>query len=112
MISRLTARSLHLLALRISTYLSIKPDAVLKHWACAKIARSKAAAGTDAETGDDELCRAIIEKFKSVGGAGVSFADIAKRSWEVGRPGLATKVGYIVFSSRVMTLTSSLAVRF
>ena len=97
LISRLTARSLHLLALRISTYLSLKPDPVLKHWACAKIAKSKG--GGDAGAGDvadDELCKVITEKFRSVGGGKVSYADIAKRSWEVGRPGLATKVSCIV----------------
>lgn len=43
---------------------------------------------------DEELCRMITEKFRSVGGGNVSFADIAKRSWEVGRPGLATKVSF------------------
>lgn len=68
---------------------------MLKHWACAKIARSKSlSASGDSDFGDDELCRIITEKFKSVGGAHVSFADIAKRSWEVGRPVLATKVGF------------------
>ncbi|KAI5121711.1 hypothetical protein M0805_002104 [Coniferiporia weirii] len=93
LITRLTSRSLHLLALRMSTYLILKPDNVLKHWACAKIARAKSSASAgDADAGDDELCRVITEKFKSVGGARVSYADIAKRSWEVGRPGLATKL--------------------
>lgn len=93
LISRLTSRALHLLALRMSTYLSLPPDAVLKHWACAKITRAKAAGGeTDLDGSDDALCRAITEKFKSAGGARVRYADIAKRSWEVGRPGLATKL--------------------
>lgn len=48
------------------------------------------------EGSDDELCRVITEKFKSISGASaVSYADIAKRSWEVGRPGLATKVSFL-----------------
>ena len=69
---------------------------MLKHWACAKIAKSKpSASGTTDEAGDDELCRIITEKFSGVGGAGVSYAEIAKRSWEVGRPGLATKVSVV-----------------
>jgi vacuolar protein sorting-associated protein 16 len=96
LVNRLTARNLHLLALRISTYLSLKPDPVLKHWACAKIAHSKpvaTAAGQDvAIDGDDDVCRSIVDKFSTLGGASVSYADIAKRAWEVGRLGLATKV--------------------
>lgn len=94
--NRLTSRDLHLLALRISTYLSLKPDAVLKHWACVKITRSKPSAtgaGRDAELqGDDEVCQSIVEKFSKLGGASVSYADIAKKAWEVGRLDLATKV--------------------
>jgi len=87
---------MHLLALRISGFLNLKPDAVLKHWACAKIMRSRPTAtgtGKDAELGgDDEVCRLIVEKFGEVGGVDVSYADIAKKAWEVGRGGLATKV--------------------
>jgi hypothetical protein len=96
LISRLTSRNMHLLALRISTYLSLKPDAVLKHWASAKILRSRPTAtgtGADADVGgDDEVCKLIVDKFKELGGADVSYAEIAKRAWEAGRIGLATKV--------------------
>ena len=91
LIGRLTSRNMHLLALRISNFLGLKPDAVLKHWACAKIMKSRAAAGADA-SGDDEVCKAIVEKFDSLGGADVSYAEIAKKAWEVGRPGLATRL--------------------
>ena len=87
---------MHLLALRMSSFLGLKPDAVLKHWACAKILRSKpttTGTGKDAElTADDEVCRTIVEKFEALGGTDVSYADIAKKAWEVGRGGLATKV--------------------
>lgn len=87
---------MHLLALRISGFLSLKPDAVLKHWASAKILRSKpttTGSGKDAELdGDEEVCKLIVQKFELLGGADVSYADIAKRAWEVGRSGLATKV--------------------
>lgn len=87
---------MHLLALRISSFLSLKPDAVLKHWACAKIMRSRpttSGTGKDAElSGDEEVCKAIVEKFEQLGGAEVSYAEIAKKAWEVGRGGLATKV--------------------
>ncbi|KIK56666.1 hypothetical protein GYMLUDRAFT_230051 [Collybiopsis luxurians FD-317 M1] len=96
LISRLTSRNMHLLALRISTFLSLKPDVVLKHWASAKILRSRPTAsgtGKGAEPdGDDEVCRLIVDKFKELGGVDVSYAEIAKRAWEVGRTGLATKL--------------------
>lgn len=73
----------------------MKPDAVLKHWACAKIARSKlTVAGSSASTGneDNHICKIIVEKFESLGKGEISYADIAKRAWEAGRAGLATMV--------------------
>ncbi|KAF7426120.1 hypothetical protein PC9H_008486 [Pleurotus ostreatus] len=96
LVARLTARNLHLLAHRISTYLSLKPDAVLKHWASAKVLHSRpsgsgTATVTDASA-DDEVCQLIVDKFRKLGGPEVSFADIAKRAWEAGRTGLATKL--------------------
>ena len=42
--------------------------------------------------GDDEVCQSIVEKFSKLGGGSVSYADIAKKAWEVGRLDLATKV--------------------
>ncbi|KAG6816140.1 hypothetical protein H0H87_008375 [Tephrocybe sp. NHM501043] len=96
LVKRLTSRNLHLLALRISSFLSLKPDPVLKHWASAKILRSRpttTGSGRDAElSGDEEVCRLIVQKFEQLGGGEVSYADIAKRAWEVGRSGLATKL--------------------
>ncbi|KAJ3928865.1 MAG: Vps16, N-terminal region-domain-containing protein [Lentinula lateritia] len=96
LISRLTSRNMHLLALRISTFLSLKPDVVLKHWASAKIMRTRPVAsgtGKDAELdSDEEVCRLIVDKFKQLGDVEVSYAEIAKRAWEVGRTGLATKL--------------------
>lgn len=96
LISRLTSRNLHLLALNISSFLSLSPDHVLKHWASAKITKSKAVVsgtGQDAEMiGDEEVSRAIVEKFEKLGGASVSYAEIAKKAWEVGRTRLATMV--------------------
>lgn len=89
LINRLTSRNLHLLAIRVSSFLSLKPDVVLKHWASVKIARSKSSA-VDGE--DDEVCRLIVDKFEKLGGGEVSYADIARRAWEVGRTGLATKL--------------------
>ena len=95
LIARLTSRNMHLLALQISGFLGLKPDAVLKHWAAAKIMRARG--------GDDEVCKAIVEKVEQVGGADVSYAEIAKKAWEVGRGGLATKVGTFI----LMKLTES-----
>jgi hypothetical protein len=100
--SRLTARSLHLLALRIASYLSIKPDGILKHWACAKISKSRPSGGlgTSGATGEDDeqVARTIVEKFEAMGevagagSVGVSYAEIAKKAWESGRTALATQV--------------------
>jgi len=103
LITRLTSRNLHLLALRITGFLGLKPDPVLKHWACAKILKSRPA-GTEAGNGtelngDDDVCRLIVEKFEDLGGADVSYAEIAKKAWEVGRGGLATKVWCLNLSS-------------
>jgi hypothetical protein len=92
---------MHLLALRISGFLGLKPDTVLKHWAIAKILRSKpttTGTGQDAElSADGEVCRLIVDKFEELGGTEVSYADIARKAWEVGRGGLATKVGLAEF---------------
>ncbi|KAG8723341.1 hypothetical protein FRC09_003726 [Ceratobasidium sp. 395] len=91
LIARLTARNEHLLALRVAEFLGHPPDAVLKHWACAKIAKSgkmKEETDTAPEAADGEVCRAIVDKFKTIPGA--SFADIAKKAWELGRGRLAT----------------------
>ena len=96
-VRRLTMRGHYLMAVRVSEWLSMDVGMVLREWACAKIAKAKAAGGTGAEAGessDDALCRAITEKLNSVGKSGknVRFSEIARRSWEVGRPKLATKV--------------------
>jgi vacuolar protein sorting-associated protein 16 len=98
LISRLTSRNLHLLALHVSSFLSLSPDNVLKHWASAKITKSKpVVSGTGKDTemlGDEEVSKAIVEKFEKLGGATVSYAEVAKKAWEVGRTRLATMVSY------------------
>jgi hypothetical protein len=100
LISRLTSRNLHLLALHISSFLSLSPDDVLKHWASAKITKSKSVVSGDGKDagmlGDEEVSRLIVEKFEKLGGASVSYAEIAKKAWEVGRTRLATMVSYPV----------------
>lgn len=109
LITRLTSRNLHLLALRISNFLNVKPDAVLRHWASAKILRSRpttTGTGNNAElSADDEVCRMIVEKFEELGGVEVSYAEIAKKAWDVGRGGLATKVRYSDIERNVVLIT-------
>lgn len=85
LINHLISRNLHLLALRISQHLSLRPDPVLEHWASAKIGR---AGGAD----DEVVCHAIVAKFEKEGEKGVSYAEIAKKAWEAGRVKLATMV--------------------
>jgi hypothetical protein len=83
LIARLTARGLHQLAARMSAHLGLPADAVLRHWACAKIAR----AGAD---DDAAVCAAVVAKLNSAGGGSVRFAEVARRAWEAGRGGLAS----------------------
>jgi len=62
--------------------------------------RSKTSATDGDVDGDDEVCKMIVDKFEQLGGEGVSYADIAKRAWEVGRAGLATKVSDFNFKRK------------
>jgi hypothetical protein len=78
----------------------MKPDSVLKHWACAKIAKTRPSGGLGSAGGtgedDEQVANVIVEKFEAMGAgagsAGVSYAEIAKKAWESGRTNLATKV--------------------
>ncbi|WWC61373.1 uncharacterized protein I303_103954 [Kwoniella dejecticola CBS 10117] len=93
LILHLISRNLHLLALRISQFLNLRPDPVLSHWASAKIIRSsqKGVDPSDRGLGDDEsICKAIVDKFEKEGERGVSYAEIARKAWENGRARLAT----------------------
>jgi vacuolar protein sorting-associated protein 16 len=61
--------------------------------------------GKDAELSkDDAVCNTIVDKFQKLGGGSVSYADIAKKAWEVGRPGLATKVRFHCEATRTLYL--------
>ncbi|PWN40711.1 hypothetical protein IE81DRAFT_325313 [Ceraceosorus guamensis] len=94
LIARLTARNHHLLCLRVSEHLNLRPDPVLKHWAQAKIMRTRPAVGAIANQAfsavDDVVCKAIVEKFESQ--PAVSYAEIAQTAWDQGRTRLATKL--------------------
>jgi hypothetical protein len=92
LITALISRNLHLLALRITQHLSLRPDQVLKHWASAKIQRSKPTPDLGGGSDDDILCREIVAKFKAEGEGSVSYAEIARGAYEGGRSKLATMV--------------------
>jgi hypothetical protein len=53
----------------------------------------------------------IVEKFQQLGGTDVSYADIAKRAWEIGRAGLATKVGLVIIQTVIVSHTAFTAPR-
>jgi hypothetical protein len=94
LISRLLTRNLHLLALKMSTYLHLRPEPVLKHWACAKIAAATMNSGAGGGREDEELRKIIVRKYETEGGKGAGgYAEIARRAWQLGRNKLATKVG-------------------
>lgn len=99
LISRLTSQNMHLLALRISSFLELKPDVVLRHWASAKIMHSQRIRESGEGGGDDDevVCAMIVEKFESLGGGagggdGVSYSEVARKAWGAGRGRLATMV--------------------
>ena len=109
LLSRLTAQNHHLLSLRIANYLNIRPDPILKHWARAKIARSKPPLGASDASGraaEERICDEIVRKFKMATGvndtdgdrsnspreAAVSFAEVAWTAWKAGRRNLATRL--------------------
>ncbi|CAD6927629.1 unnamed protein product, partial [Tilletia caries] len=117
LIARLAARNQHLLSSRIAQLLGLRPDAILKHWARAKIAkplptagaldvaaqgggsgggggRTAAAVAGAADRADEEVTEAIVRKFEGMLGEGVSvsYAEIARVAWGMGRIRLATKL--------------------
>ncbi|KAK0553670.1 Vacuolar protein sorting-associated protein 16 [Tilletia horrida] len=115
LIARLAARNQHLLSSRIAQLLSLRPDAILKHWARAKISRplplggvvqsangngsgvassSTAAVSGAVDQADEVVTEAIVRKFEGMWGEGVSisYAEIARVAWGMGRTKLATKL--------------------
>ena len=93
LIYRLTLRNQHLLALRISHFLKLSVEPVLRQWAHTKVAQSK----NDQDDGA-RVCNVIVKRLKeesekSTFGVGeVSCADVARTAWEDGKTVLATKV--------------------
>lgn len=67
LLSRLTAQNHHFLSLKIARFLHIRPDPILKHWARAKIARTRPALGGNASAisaAEERLCADIVHKFR------------------------------------------------
>ncbi|EST04654.2 Vps16, C-terminal [Kalmanozyma brasiliensis GHG001] len=67
LLSRLTAQNHHFLSLKIARFLHIRPDPILKHWARAKIARTKPAlggSGSAISAAEERLCADIVHKFR------------------------------------------------
>lgn len=99
LITRLTLRNRHLLALRIASYLKLSSAPILRHWAQVKVHESK----NDQEAAI-VTCNLIVKRLKeenekqntsnaTAAGAGdVSCADVAKTAWEEGKLVLATKL--------------------
>lgn len=88
LIDRLIARHHHMLAFRICKYLSMNPERVLIHWACAKI--KNAEIKEDDEEDDVILGKEIVEKLSSLGSShGLSFESVAAVAHEEGKTELA-----------------------
>eukprot|EP00928_Gymnodinium_smaydae_P028796 TRINITY_DN21867_c0_g1_i1.p1 TRINITY_DN21867_c0_g1~~TRINITY_DN21867_c0_g1_i1.p1 ORF type:complete len:863 (-),score=161.32 TRINITY_DN21867_c0_g1_i1:112-2700(-) len=80
---RLAQRRMHLLATRICDWVGEPRDPVLFHWACEKIRQARGSPATD-----EQLCEAILAKFRNC--PGVGFAEVARVAAELYRPHLAT----------------------
>ncbi|XP_051136624.1 protein VACUOLELESS1 [Andrographis paniculata] len=80
LINRLINAHKHLLALRISEYLSMNQEIVIMHWACTKIS-------TSAATSDTSLLEILLDKLKIC--KGLSYAGVAAHADKSGRRKLA-----------------------
>ncbi|KAL6553851.1 vacuolar protein sorting-associated protein 16 [Orobanche minor] len=80
LISRLINAHKHLLALRISEYISMCQEGVLTHWACTKISASTV-------TPDASLLEILLDKLKIC--KGISYAAVAAHADKSGRRKLA-----------------------
>lgn len=83
LVTRLAQRRHHFLAVRICEWVGHSCEDVLFHWACQKIKQKKGAGLTD-----EELYRAILDKFAAR--PGVGYAEVARVAAETYRPHLAT----------------------
>ncbi|KAH8154271.1 uncharacterized protein LAJ45_02039 [Morchella importuna] len=82
LITRLTSRQQHLLALRVSEYLRLPTDKIHIHWACQKVRHS--------QDDEDLICRTVVAKLTGL--RGISFEEIARTAYDEGRGRLATQL--------------------
>lgn len=87
LVGRLTTRNKHFLALKICELLKLKNDRVLIHWACEKV---KQMAQSPQNYSDEEISRAIKSQLEPFGR--ISYLNVAREAYEIGRPRLATVV--------------------
>lgn len=80
-LSNLIYRHFYYLAIKICKYLSLPPDFILIHWACAKIRNSL-------DLSDEAIRDQIRENLKYY--TSISYKDIAKVAFDAGRKHLAT----------------------
>ncbi|GJP57382.1 hypothetical protein CLOM_g16400 [Closterium sp. NIES-68] len=87
LIARLCSTHHHLLALRVATFLSLRTESVLEHWAISKILSAS-------QTPDEVLYDTIIKQVDTDkrGSLAVSFAAIATVAFHTGRHELATRL--------------------
>ncbi|KAI8443179.1 Vps16, N-terminal region-domain-containing protein [Phakopsora pachyrhizi] len=90
LISRLTARSHHLLALRIAEFLNLSPGLVLRHWARNLILSAPKATEFASANTSHGICQKIVSNLE--GRHSVSPADIAEIAWSLGKSQLSVEL--------------------
>jgi hypothetical protein len=81
LINRLLSKNMHLLACKISKYLDMPAEAVMIHWASAKIGVFE---------GREDVVKLIVNKLKDF--PFISYTEIAKSAYRTGHAKLAIKV--------------------
>lgn len=84
LVARLTARDLHLLAMKISALLGLREEKILVHWACEKVRRLAAT-----PAGDEEIAASIRRRLEATR---ASYLEIAAAAYHTGRRHLATMI--------------------
>lgn len=85
LVSRLTQRDLHFLALKVCELLGIRNERVLIHWACEKVRRL-----SPTPASDEEIADTVRRRLDGYGR--VSYLEIAASAYHMGRRRLATLI--------------------
>ena len=85
LVSRLTMRNHHFLALRICELLKLKNERILVHWASEKVKRMAAT-----QASDEEISMTVRRKLETYGR--VSYLEVATAAYHMGRRRLATMI--------------------